>query len=253
MPTKIINIKDADDNDVAVPFARVAAGATSNTYCNEFAKIPINTSGTGANASFLVGNVGGTLYANKGLYYIQYLNRNSTLSITVQQLGTITGYAYFGYTTGNDGYYHLYVYRSATYGSSPRISIVNQLNGYYMELVDSTSTADPPADWVKINQLGTYRVDRQTNINGIAGLKAQLTAWADQMETSSAGFFMAQLASAVSPFTYTRIAIQLYCFDVAGYAVAVLFQYRPNNTAGADMFLMSYTANVWTDPVKITN
>lgn len=126
-------------------------------------------------------------------------------------------------------------------------------------LLDPIAVADAPsgeiiaAEYTFITTPPTPALPATTTASGIAdlaGLKAQMKTWIDDMGANSTGFFTATLTNTISPISGIRLMIQINYSNLVNYGSAIITTYK--NSKGCNMYLMSYYNGAWTDPATVT-
>lgn len=253
MANKSVSLTDANGNNIyPIPFEYVRFGhgaihnASSASY-TVFAKLKVSETGSTYLMRFLVSNVGGTFYANGGLFYVQAFSRNNSMSITVHRLVTGVGIIRFGYYDGGDGYYYLGVYRSATYGSAPAVFapfISSLADVTFGSFYDGTTA---PEGWTEIGFDGDGALAFQNSITSLANLKTYMSEWYSSQGQRSTGYYTATMTGTVSPFPASaRLSIQINAANDNGTALITVA-----TASGARVFVMAYTGGAWTDPKEL--
>ena len=152
MAGKIVLMKDASGDEIA-PVATwwaTSHNASSASY-KIFARIPVNDVGTVSMGSFLVSGANSATALNRGLYFVQVVNRNSAFTISVSPVSDPYYSHEFGYYDGGDGYIYIGVYRSQTYGASLRVLPITPATDYKpLEFDNFADTTTAPTGWTKV-------------------------------------------------------------------------------------------------------
>lgn len=121
-------------------------------------------------------------------------------------------------------------------------------------LVDAAPTGETiEGEYTIITTPPTPAIPATTSASGIAdlaGLKAQMKTWIDEMGANSTGFFTVTLTNTISPISGIRLMIQINYSNLANYGSAIITTYK--NSKGCNMYLMSYYNGAWTDPATVT-